>query len=104
MPTLTIPLPTRTIERPKFMLNDDALSGLTWSDLEQALEEVASPVNLPLVRDFVTALWADSNRLSQESRGFLPETHTLVNILAASILLAGPGCFPGSGDAPASPS
>ena len=104
MPTLTIPLPNRPLARLKNMPNDDLLSGLTWGHLEQALQEIASPANQPLVRDFVTALWADSNRLSQQSRGFLPETHTLVNILTASILLAGPGCFPGSQDAPATPS
>lgn len=86
------------------MLNDEVLSGLTWANLEEAFQEIASPANRPLVRNFVTALWADSNRISNENRGFLPECHTLVNILAASILLAGPGCFPGSWDAPASPS
>lgn len=85
------------------MLNDDCLSGLTWADLEQALGEIASPANKSLVGDFVTALWAESSDRKAVDR-FLPESHTLVNVLRAATLLAGPECFPGSADGRASPS
>jgi hypothetical protein len=54
------------------------------------MKELASPGNAPLVNDFVTALWKEAE--------FLPETHTLGRILAATVLLAGPTCFPGSGE------
>ena len=103
MPTFTTFLPRKLIDRPTNMLNDDCLPGITWAHLEQAFQEVASPANRALVRNFVTQLWEDSNETPKGVKGFLPETHQLVNILVA-ILLAGPGCFPGSADGPATPS
>lgn len=78
------------------MLNDEALNGLTWGDLERALGAIAAPANMPLARDVATALWKESQ--------FLPEPMNLERVLAASILLAGPACFPGSSDEAPSPS
>ena len=86
----------RQIPRQPRMLQDPLMTWLTWADLEEALTDLASPGNAPLVKDFVTALWKEAE--------FLPETHTLGRILAATVLLAGPACFPGSGEGPATPS
>ena len=96
MRSVTALLATRMLERPHRMLNDELVPSLTWADLEVALEAIASPANQHLVKDAVTALWKQSL--------FLPEMHTLNCILAATVLLAGPDCFPGSGEGPATPS
>ncbi len=85
----------KKLQRPRNMLNDPLATWLTWGDLEAAWKEVASPSNTPLVAEFVSALWKES--------GYLPETHTLKRILTATVLLAGPACFPGSGEGPATP-
>jgi hypothetical protein len=71
------------------------MTWLTWADLEQAWTELASPGNSALVKDFVTALWKEAE--------FLPEAHTLSRILAATVLLAGPACLPGSEEGPGTP-
>ena len=89
-------LPPKTLQRPPNMLNDPFATWLTWGDLEAAWKEVASSSNTPLVTEFVSALWKESR--------YLPETHTLKRILSATVLLAGPACFPGSGEGPATPS
>ena len=88
-------LPPKNLQRPRNMLNDPLATWLTWGDLEAAWKELASPSNTPLVTEFVSALWKES--------GFLPETYTLKRILKATVLLAGPACFPGSEEGPATP-
>ncbi len=95
MPTL-FNLPQPKLPRPPLMLNDMLVTGLCWADLEEAWREIASPDNAPHVQDFVTAIWKES--------AFLPEAHTLQRILAATVLLAGPACFPGPGEGPITPS
>lgn len=86
----------RNLPRPDRMLQDPLMTRLTWEDLERAWADMASPGNALLVKDFVTALWKESD--------FLPETATLSRILAATVLLAGPACFPGSEEGPDTPS
>ncbi len=85
-------LSQRNLRRQPRMLQDPLMTCLTWADLEEAWSVMASPDNAPLVKDFVTALWKEAE--------FLPEMTTLSRILAATVLLTGPACFPGSEGGP----
>lgn len=89
---LTLIEKNRDLSRPPHMLNDELLSGLTWEHLESAWTTLASEPNRALVPEFVTALWKESV--------FVPQAHTLGWVLTATVLLAGPPCFPVSSEAP----
>ena len=84
----------RDLSRPAHMLNDELMSGLTWENLESAWLTLASEPNQALVPEFVTALWKASL--------FLPQSPPLGWVLTATVLLAGPACFPASSEAPMS--